>query len=48
MQELLGKLTARQLWALIVLIEGGSAFRHGFQNDQRGGAAFRVDGADRS
>lgn len=47
MQELVGKLTARQLWALIVLIEGGSVFRHGFQNNQGSGAALRVDGADR-
>jgi hypothetical protein len=48
MQELVGKLTAQQLWALIVLVEGKSALRHRLKDDQGGSPAFRVDVTDRS
>ncbi len=48
MKELLGKLTARQLWALIVLLEGGSGLGHRLKDNQGSGAALGVNRADRS
>lgn len=47
MRDLLGKLTAEQLWALIVLLEVGSGLGHGLKHNQGGSAPFRVNGADR-
>jgi hypothetical protein len=47
MESLLAKLTERQLWALIVLLEGQSGLRHSLKDNQSGSPPFRVDGADR-
>jgi hypothetical protein len=47
MDELVRGLTARELWALIVLLEGRSAPSHGFQHNQGGIAPSRVDSAKR-
>lgn len=48
MESLLAKLTERQLWALIVLLEGKSGLRHSFKDNQGGSPPLGVDSADRS
>lgn len=45
MESLLAKLNERQLWALIVLLEGKSGLRHSLKDDQGSVSASRVDGA---
>lgn len=47
MDELVRGLTARQLWALIVLLEGGLALGHGLKHNQGGIAPGRVNSRKR-